>query len=499
MKSPLFKRIAIEVICLLYILLFIYAATSKLLDFSNFQVQIAQSPLLSAYAGIIAPLVIAVEFLIVLLLWLKPLRSVGLYASFSLMVSFTVYIYLILNYSEFIPCSCGGILEKLGWTEHMAFNIFFILLAVLALLLKERASGKSFRKIITVHFLCMVLGTILVIVPFLSSEHIIKKENNFTRRFLQHPLEDEAVFDLGADSYYFAGYDDGKIFLGNSTAPQILTLVDTVFTSQQSIRLTLDTPGQRFRSVKVQVRKPYFYIYDGTVPAVFRGRLSDSSAIKMDASDIYFSQLQFVTPETFAFRAQSDSTKTNVLGTFTPSKAKSQINYELLSRQNDGVFDTDGMLLYDRSSQNLVYSYFYRNEFLIMDSGLNLLRRLHTIDTISRAQVKVRNLPGGRHKMDAPPLIVNRNMEVYNNLLLVESNLMGKFETTKIWDNASVIDIYDTREQSYLGSFFIEHRGKKRLSQMLLTDEYLFVLSGREMLRYRLAQAITRHFKKGRS
>ncbi len=66
-----------------------------------------------------------------------------------------------------------------------------------------------------------------------------------------------------------------------------------------------------------------------------------------------------------------------------------------------------------------------------------------------------------------------------------------------IWDNASVIDIYDTREQSYLGSFFIEHRGKKRLSQMLLTDDYLFVLSGREMLRYRLAQAITKHFKKG--
>ena len=170
MKSPLFKRITIEVICLLYILLFVYAATSKLLDFSNFQVQIAQSPLLSAYAGIIAPLVIAVEFLIVSLLWLKPLRSVGLYASFSLMVSFTVYIYLILNYSEFIPCSCGGILEKLGWTEHMAFNIFFILLAVLALLLTERASGKSFRKIITVHFLCMALGTILVIILFLSSE-----------------------------------------------------------------------------------------------------------------------------------------------------------------------------------------------------------------------------------------------------------------------------------------------------------------------------------------
>lgn len=495
--SPHVKKAVVDTISLLYTLLFVYAATSKLLDYSNFQVQIAQSPLLSAYAGIVAPVVITVEYLIVILLWLKPLRTIGLYASFTLMVSFTVYIYLILNYSEFIPCSCGGILEKLGWTEHMVFNIVFIILALLALLLTERMSGKRMGKIIAFHSICMSIGASLVITLFLSSEHIIKKENNFTRRFLQHPLNDEAVFNLEADSYYFAGYDDGKIFLGNSTAPQILTLVDTLFRTKQSIRLTLDTPRQRFRSVKVQVHTPYFYIYDGSVPAVFRGRLGGSSAVKINTSDIYFSQLQFVNPDTFVFRAQSDSTKTNVLGTFTQGKNNPEISYDLLTRQYDGVFDTDGMLLYDRGSRNLIYSYFYRNEFLVTDSGLNLLRRLHTIDTISRARVTVRNLPGGTHKMDAPPLIVNRNMEAYNNLLLVESNLMGKFETPEIWDNASVIDIYDTREQSYLGSFFIEHRGKKRLSQMLLTDDYLFVLSGREMLRYRLAQAITKHFKKG--
>ena len=34
------QKVLIELICLLYILLFVYAAVSKLMDFENFQVQL---------------------------------------------------------------------------------------------------------------------------------------------------------------------------------------------------------------------------------------------------------------------------------------------------------------------------------------------------------------------------------------------------------------------------------------------------------------------------
>src|SRR5690606_8338155 len=102
-------------ICYLFVLLFVYAAVSKLLDFETFRVQLAQSPLLSAYAGIIAWLVPGVEILIALLLIIPRFRVVALYSSFLLMVMFTAYIYIILNYSDFVPCSCGGVLEKLSW------------------------------------------------------------------------------------------------------------------------------------------------------------------------------------------------------------------------------------------------------------------------------------------------------------------------------------------------------------------------------------------------
>src|SRR5690606_29091 len=121
-----------------FILLFCYAAVSKLLDYENFQVQLAQSPLLTAYAGTVAWVVIAVELLIVLLLAFPATLRAGLYASYGLMVAFTVYIYLILNYSDFVPCSCGGILEKMGWTEHLIFNVATVLLSAVALWASRR-------------------------------------------------------------------------------------------------------------------------------------------------------------------------------------------------------------------------------------------------------------------------------------------------------------------------------------------------------------------------
>src|SRR5690554_5124528 len=109
-------------IAYLFILLFVYAAVSKLLDFETFRIQLAQSPLLSAYAGIIAWAVPGVELLISVFLLFSWYRRLALYACFTLMVMFTAYIYIILNFSDFVPCSCGGVLEKLSWGEHLVFR-----------------------------------------------------------------------------------------------------------------------------------------------------------------------------------------------------------------------------------------------------------------------------------------------------------------------------------------------------------------------------------------
>lgn len=132
--SVSFKNIVVDIICLLFVLLFVYAATSKLFDFENFKIQLGQSPLLSAVVNWISITVPVLEIIIAASLLLRHIRLLGLYACYLLLIMFTAYIYIILNYSAFVPCSCGGILEKMTWEEHMIFNICFIILAIVGIL-----------------------------------------------------------------------------------------------------------------------------------------------------------------------------------------------------------------------------------------------------------------------------------------------------------------------------------------------------------------------------
>jgi uncharacterized membrane protein YphA (DoxX/SURF4 family) len=125
----------IELIASLYALLFVYASVSKVINFQEFRVQLGKSPLLTAYAGAFAVFVPLLEIAVSLLLAVPLSRRVGLYASFCLMVMFTTYIIMILHFSEYIPCSCGGILQNMTWGQHLVFNIFFIIPAVIAILL----------------------------------------------------------------------------------------------------------------------------------------------------------------------------------------------------------------------------------------------------------------------------------------------------------------------------------------------------------------------------
>ncbi len=125
-------------VSMLLAVLFVYAATSKLWDFQQFKVQLGQSPILTAYADWVAWLVPITEYVLALLLVMDSFRLSALYGAFGLMIVFTTYIILVLNFSDYVPCSCGGVLENLGWTEHIVFNLVFVVLSLIAILQLEK-------------------------------------------------------------------------------------------------------------------------------------------------------------------------------------------------------------------------------------------------------------------------------------------------------------------------------------------------------------------------
>jgi hypothetical protein len=142
------RKIILETICFVFILLFTYAALAKLFDYERFKIQISQSPLLTDFATLVAWFIPGLELVIAIMLMFQGLRHIAFYSAFSLMISFTAYIIAILNLSTDIPCSCGGVFEKLGWSEHLVFNISLTVLALVGIWLCSKTSESATSKVI---------------------------------------------------------------------------------------------------------------------------------------------------------------------------------------------------------------------------------------------------------------------------------------------------------------------------------------------------------------
>ncbi|WP_343692479.1 MauE/DoxX family redox-associated membrane protein [Chitinophaga sp.] len=124
-------------------LLFMYAAVVKAMDYGLFLADMSKSPLLVKYdKEILGPGVLGVEFLIVALLSFAATRKSGLFLSFFVMLLFTLYLSTLYFFYTNIPCSCGGILGKMSYPAHIAFNAVFTLLAATGVLLYKTNNAK---------------------------------------------------------------------------------------------------------------------------------------------------------------------------------------------------------------------------------------------------------------------------------------------------------------------------------------------------------------------
>jgi len=141
------KSLIIEIIIVLYAILFLYTATSKLIGYSEFKEQLSLSKLLHPLAKVLVIILPLTEFLAVLLLLIPRWRLKGFIISLGLMISFTIYIIGILLFEKEYPCSCGGLVAELSWPQHIILNIAFIILAVIGIILSKKQTIQNYEKI----------------------------------------------------------------------------------------------------------------------------------------------------------------------------------------------------------------------------------------------------------------------------------------------------------------------------------------------------------------
>jgi putative oxidoreductase len=124
----------------LLVLLWVYAAASKLIDFPHFKHEMHNQVFSPFIQDLLIYLLPPAELVIAVMLSYSKTEKFGLYVSALMLTLFTGYIALAkLHFFRRIPCSCGGILEHMGWTAHLIFNSFFLALTIVTVFgIKER-------------------------------------------------------------------------------------------------------------------------------------------------------------------------------------------------------------------------------------------------------------------------------------------------------------------------------------------------------------------------
>lgn len=338
-----------------------------------------------------------------------------------------------------------------------------------------------------------LLASIAIVVGlFMSSEAHINNENPFIRKLVPSSAEPLSVYPLGGAGYYIAGTDRTTIYLGNRSAPLYLLALNIISGETVRYKISLEKYDLPFRSVTIQVVPPYFFLYDGTVPVIFKGGLSDLKGYMIMDEKIYFTAAAALSDTSIAIRGFKGNRGENILGLLSAEgNPIVKFSEELLVKQLDGIFDTDGKLHYCRRSGTLVYLYFYRNEYIVTDSLLQLKSRGQTIDTVSTANLNIVTLPdSGDTKLAAPPKMVNRDFLIHGNLMFVNSLLRGRHESAKVWQQASAVDIYDLKTNTYLSSFYIYNEGRNTPKDFTVIGDVFYAIAGTSLQRYKLDKSI---------
>ncbi|MBN1183696.1 MAG: tellurium resistance protein TerC [Bacteroidales bacterium] len=484
------RSVIIQTVSYLYILLFVYAAISKLLEFEDFRVQLAQSPMLSAYAGSITWVVPLIEIITAILLFFSKTKHWGFLCAFVIMVMFSAYIFIILNYSVFVPCSCGGIIEQLNWTEHLVFNLFFVLLAITGWLLTrpiKKLQGSVLKTTLILVSLGVV-GVLTVTMLYLSSERIIYRENPFIRRY-SHDVIKSGEIDLDGNAYYFAGDEAGIIYLGNYSSPLRVSLLDTALQNPvvRTIRVReADLPS---KASQIRVNPPDFYLIDGQISRILKGNTADWKVTRRWDGNLRFSNYRLISDNKMAFRAFLPGTFRQALGYLQLADSLPYtLQPDLLEKQLDGNFDVDGILCYDSHSKQVVYTYYYHNAYLITDSVLNWLAAGNTIDTITRAQLVIDSSRLQRALVSS--LMVNASAFATDGLLYVRSKIKGRYQPEKTWKQTGTIDVYDLSTGNYRTSFYVYHASGEPVRQFFVIGKSFYGFAGNILVRYNLERML---------
>lgn len=336
--------------------------------------------------------------------------------------------------------------------------------------------------------LCIVACLAVVLILYAFADKPNDNKNGFTRRIPAVTAVWKNSLTLKYPAYYIAGYANQHIYLGNYSASLHLLAINQNLTDTQ--QLTLNVPQEEryaWKLARVMVDSPAVYMTEGNTPALYRGKLADLRMSRFLPQSCFFNMLQNISTTSFISRSvhiDPSGNRQNILTKIKTDSPYVKLGKDIITKQVDGIFCTDGTLDYDKQTGKLVYLYHYRNEFVTLDTNLQTIYTGHTLDTNVTAKIQVANMSTGISKFSAPPTYVNSRARIADNRIYILSSLLADNEDKHTRRRNEIIDVFSLDKGEYIYTLYIPLKGEERITDFIIKGDQLFALQDHTLNAY---------------
>lgn len=328
---------------------------------------------------------------------------------------------------------------------------------------------------------CFVCSCFLVFALHLFSSWKSMHSNGFMRKLPPGQITGKGFIDLRTRSWYFSGTNEETVFLGDWSRPGRLLKVNIHTKDSCSFQITGYEKRGLYEGAYFRSDFNQLFMFDGIKPLVVQGDLNSGRLVKSCKVPFFTAGLP-ISSNSFALRVVKN--KQNFLVKANNGTVKWSV---ALEKKGDGIFSTDGMLIKSDNSNSLFYVFYYRNEFLNLDTNLKALFHGKTIDTISNPQINVSRISSKNElTLSSPPLGVNKHSAASKHYLFIHSGIMADNEISSTYENGNAIDVYSVKNGKYIYSFYLGDFAGRKLTDFKVIDKVLIALFENYLYIYQL-------------
>ncbi len=287
---------------------------------------------------------------------------------------------------------------------------------------------------------------------------------------------------LGYNSFYIAGAAGGKIYLANTTAPLLQWRVDTSFRDTARVQLGRSSRAWPLDAKQV-VSASSAYLLNRAGNFLIRASVQEDTAVRFLRVGRLVADFGPVGSMQDLVIRTLDSVGGYTLARYSEGAGLERPPEPNLEKRVDGRFCVDGMLSFDRETQRIVYAYYYRNEFLVMDAMLHVLMRARTIDNRVYEPIKTGSYGRVRTLLNQP-VMVNRHLFTGDTAVFIHSKARSESESGSQFVSYDVIDRYHLLTGAYEYSFRIPNPARRKLRSVCFHRGCLYMIYDKQLFRY---------------